>query len=132
MARKNVLVHTLPEFDLSMSFTSDPTSIEYLDNCSYQINCVTTDSIGTFSIEASNDYDPGGPISGYANPGTWIPIDLGAASGGAGTPFVNAADTNILISMNQLPFVATRLAYTPSVAGTGTCVVTIADKQLGG
>lgn len=130
MARKNSLVYTLPTEALAGSFTSPVTGIEYLDNCSYQIDCATSDAVGSFAIQASNDYDPGGPISGEGNPGTWVTLDLGSSTG-TFVPFVNAADTNILINLNQVPFAATRLVYTSTTPGTGTVVITISNKSIG-
>lgn len=128
MARKDVNKYTLVDSQsLAADFTTSPTVIDYTDNISYQINCFTTDSIGTFSLEISNDYQVYGPSKQVVNPGTWNPLVLGG-----GTPFVNAADAVISISLNQVPFSAIRLSYTSTTPGTGTCTVTYLSKQLGG
>lgn len=141
MSRKNTLVTQLgpsgavplaqstsaPPFSLASSFSSLPTVVRFLDNCSYQINVTTTDSTGTFSVEVSNDYYVNeGNDSVVMNPGHWIPLTL---AGGA--PTVSAADTLITINLNQLPFYAVRLTYNSTIAGTGTATVFIADKVLG-
>jgi hypothetical protein len=126
MARKNVLTYELVGGQsLSSSFTTSPTQIVYLDNCSYQINITTTDSIGTFAVQGSNDYQSIENV--ITNPGNWIALTLGG-----GTPFVNASNDNIIIDLNQLPFSAIRLAYTSGTAGTGTCNIYLTCKQVGG
>ncbi len=127
MARKNTLVYTIATAQsLAANFTTVATIVEYLDNISYQIDITTSNSVGTFTVQASNDYEVN-TAGAVVNEGTWIDLELGG-----GTPFANAANDNILISLNQVPFVAIRLEYTSSVAGTGTCAITLTAKQLGG
>lgn len=133
MSRKNSLVTQLINptngskvFSLATSFTSPATVVRFLDNCSYQINVTTSDSSGVFQVQVSNDYYVNeGNDSVVSNPGTWIPITL---AGGA--PTVAGADTDIAISLNQLPYYGVRLAYTSSVAGTGTCTIFVTDKAI--
>jgi len=127
MSRKNVLtpqlLNSTPQ-SLSASFVSPVTTITYADNVAYQINTTTTNSTGTFAVQGSLDYnkDVDGNVT---NPGTWTTLPLGG-----GTPSVAAANDVILINLNQLPFNAVRLAYTSSIAGTGTCNIYIMHKQL--
>lgn len=126
MSRKNVLkTKILDSQSLAASFISPPTLTPYLDNISYQINVTTTDSIGTFKVQASNDYENVSTLQ-PANAGTWVDLDIG------GTPVVNTANDSILIDLNQLPFTAVRLVYTSSTAGTGTCDAFIIARQIGG
>lgn len=126
MARKNILTYQVASNQsLSSNFITPVTVIEYLDNCSYQINLTTTDSIGTFSVQGSNDYNQEG--SAVVNPGNWISLTLGG-----GTPFVNAANDLIIIDLNQLPFSAIRLIYSSGTSGTGTCNIYLTCKQVGG
>lgn len=129
MARKNALSHVVATTQsLSASFSSAPTLVQYLDNISYQIDITTTNSTGTFSVQASNDYSPGGPVeSSPPNAGHWIDLNLAG-----GVPTVAAANDDILISLNQFPFKAVRLHYTSSIAGTGTAGIIINARQLGG
>lgn len=128
MARKNVLLphKILSNQSLAADFTSTPTVVAYADNCSYQINITTSDSQGTFSVEGSLDYavDMTGNVT---NAGNWVPLSLAG-----GTPTVTGADDQIIINLNQLPFYAIRLAYTSTVAGTGTCSAYVMTKQIGG
>lgn len=121
---------TATPYSLTTTFSTQPTVVRFLDNCSYQINVSTTDSVGSFAVEMSNDYFVN-PSSDnvVTNPGTWIPLTL-TSSGGA-IPSVSAVDTNISINLNQLPFYAIRLTYTPTTPGTGTCKIYISDKVLG-
>lgn len=127
MSAKNTLVTTLVTGQsLSASFNSAPTVVRYLDNCSYQINISTTDSVGTFAVQVSNDFYVQETTGDVANAGNWITLTL---AGGA--PTVAAANDFITINLNQLPFYAVRLAYTATTAGTGTCSIYITDKRLG-
>ena len=110
---------------LATPFTSAATVITYVDNVAYVINVTTTDSTGAFSVQVSEDYAP--PPQGSnlpANPGTWTTLTL------SGIPTVAAANDTIAISLNQVPFNAIRVAYTPANAGTGTCKITIQTKGL--
>lgn len=110
---------------LAASFNSTPTMVTYVDNIAYLINVTTVDSTGSFSVQVSEDYAP--PPQGSntpANSGTWTTLTL------SGVPSVAAANDTIAISLNQLPFNAVRLAYTSSIAGTGTCKITIQTKGL--
>lgn len=128
MARKNILTYQVSSAQsLAATFTTPVTVINYLDNCSYQINVTTTNSIGTFSVQGSNDYLIENPSSAVVNAGNWIDLTLGG-----GTPFVNAGNDLIIINLNQLPFTAIRLVYTSTTAGTGTCNIYLTCKQVGG
>ena len=128
MARKNQVVYALAaNQSLAANFNTAPTLIKYLDNCSYQINVQTTDSIGSFAVEASLDYSIDELSGTVGNPGNWVELNLSG-----GTPAVAAANDEILIDLNQLPFIAIRLAYTASTPGTGTCNIFVACRQLGG
>lgn len=126
MSRKNVLVTPLViNQSLAASFTTAPTVVRYLDNCSYQINVTTTNSTGSFQVQASNDYYVNeGNDSVVQNPGNWVALTM------SGTPTVAAANDNIIINLNQLPFYAVRLAYISTIAGTGTASIYITDKAL--
>lgn len=129
MARKNTLVTPIAtNQSLSADFNTSPTVVRYLDNVSYQINVTTSDSTGTFVVQASNDYYVNeGNDSVVTNPGNWVTLSLAG-----GTPSVAGANDTIIINLNQLPFYAVRLSYTSTVAGTGTCSIYMVSKQLGG
>jgi len=109
---------------LAANFTSVPTVIDFQDNVAYQINVTTSNSVGTFAVQASLDYQP---ANGFvpAVAGTWIPLTLGG-----GVPTIAAADNQIMIYLNQLPYRALRLSYTSSVAGTGTADIYIMSKMV--
>lgn len=124
--RKNVVVYTVCEDrSLGASFQLDPTWIKFLDNASFQINVTTTNSEGTFAIEVSNDYAVNEVTGSVTNAGVWTALNLG------GTPRVEATDTQIIIDLNQLGFKAMRVAYTSTVAGTGTCSAYLTAKEIG-
>ena len=128
MSRKNVFSYQiLPNLtSLSAGFVSNPTVVRNLDNVAYQINVTTTNSVGSFTVEASLDYAINESTNTVTNAGNWITLTLAG-----GTPTVNAANTNILIDLNQLPFEAVRLRYTSTTAGTGTCNGYVMGRMLG-
>lgn len=133
MARKHSLVTQLVNpatstttFSLASSFNSPATVVRFLDNCSYQINTFTTDSIGTFQVQVSDDYYVNeANDSVVMNPGTWTTLQL------SGGPSVGGVNDSIVIDLRQLPFYAVRLAYTSTTAGTGTAQIYITDKSVG-
>lgn len=128
MARKDIVTKKLASSQsLASSFNSDPTVIQFLDNAAYQINVTTSNSEGTFSVQASLDYEPSDPMSSTPNSGNWVDLVLSG-----GTPSVAAANDSILIDLNQLPYKAIRLRYNSTVAGTGTCDIYVTARQLGG
>lgn len=127
MSRKNTVIYPLATGQsLSAAFTTPVTVVTHLDNVSYQIVATTTDSAGTFAVQISNDYVINETTNAVRNPGTWTPLTL------SGVPTLSGATDNISINLNQLPFLAVRLAYTPTTAGTGTANITLVAKQLGG
>lgn len=130
MARKNTLLYPIytaaaPK-SMASTFTSPATIVRNLDNCAYQINIITSDSTGTFAIQASNDYAVNDETGLVVNAGNWITLPL------SGSPTAAGANDQILINLNQLPFNAIRFAYTASVAGTGTLSAYLVCKQIGG
>lgn len=129
MSQKATLVTTIAtNQSLAASFNTAPTVVRYLDNCSYQINVTTSNSVGTFAVQVSNDYYVNEANDNVVNPvGNWTSLTL---AGGA--PSVNGTNDTIVINLNQLPFYAIRLAYTSTTAGTGTASIFMTDKRLGG
>lgn len=127
MARKDVLAPVVLESakSLGASFTTSPTLISFLDNVCYQVNVTTSNAVGTFYVEASLDYQPTDAVNGPANAGNWVALTLSA------TPTLASANDTIMINLNQLPFKAVRLGYTRT-SGTGTAVIYIMAKQIGG
>lgn len=127
MSRKNVLLPLVPVAaaqSLSATFSSKPTMIPYLDNCAYQINITTSNSTGTFSVQGSLDYEQA-KFDQLGITGNWIDLSLGG-----GTPTISAANDNIIINLNQVPFNALRLHYTSTVAGTGTVDILFMSKMV--
>lgn len=126
MARKNVLLpQLLQSTSLGASFNSSPTIISYADNIGYQINATTSDAVGTFAVQGSVDYQP----RTSDNPGVagnWVNLSLGG-----GTPTLASANDSIIINLSMLPFNAVRVAYTRT-SGTGTAVIYVMHKQVGG
>ncbi len=130
MSRKSTLPFVVEAAkSLAATFTTTPTVINYLDNVAYQIIVTTTDSSGTFAVQASLDYRANSaPEFPVANTGTWTDLPLGGATA---TPVANAANDTIVINLNQLPFSAIRIAYTAGTAGTGTCKILLFAKSIG-
>lgn len=128
MARKNTLNYEVASNQsLSSNFSTSPTIINYLDNCSYQIDITTSDSIGSFTVQGSNNYQVYSPTGEVIGNAKWVDLTLGG-----GIPFANASNDEIIIDLNQLPFSAIRIQYTSSVGGTGTCNIFLTCKQVGG
>lgn len=128
MAKNVALKQIASNQSLAASFTSEVTTIQWLDNISYQINIDTSNSEGTFVVEASLDYVPANNVqNAQANAGNWFALQLSG-----GTPAVEGQDDVIGIDLNQLPYRAIRLRYISTVAGTGTCNIFINCRQLGG
>ena len=128
MSRKLVLlpVPITTARSLATAFTTTPTVLSYQDNVAYQINVTTSDSSGTFAVEASMDYEPG--TSNNTSPavaGSWAVLPL------SGTPTVAGSSDTIAISLNQVPYKALRISYTPTVAGTGVVDILIMAKTVG-
>lgn len=96
---------------LAASFNSDATTVPFQDNLSYQINITTTNSVGEFNLQGSNDG------VNFANTTNTISV---AAANDVG-----------LISINQWPYKYVRLAYTSSTAGTGTCDIIFHARTVG-
>lgn len=126
MSRKNVLepVEIAIAQSLAANFTTSPTIISQGDNVGYQIDVATTNSIGTFAVQVSMDYQPAGPY-GPARAGNWSSLVL------SGSPTVSSANDVINISLNQPPFKAVRLSYTSSTPGTGTADIFVSYKSVG-
>lgn len=112
---------------LSATFISPVTFVRSGDNISYQINITTTNSVGTFSVQVSDDYRIYEPTNAVSSAGNWVDLTLGG-----GTPFASSANDLINISLNQLPAGAIRIKYTSVTPGTGTCDLFITTKRLGG
>jgi len=96
---------------LAASFDSAATTVPFQDNLSYQINITTSNSIGEFNLQGSNDG------INYANTNNTISV-LGANDVG-------------IISINQWPYKYVRLSYTSSTAGTGTCDIIFHARTVG-
>lgn len=128
MSRKNVLAPELIASAQSLvaTFNSTPTMIPFLDNCAYQINITTTNSIGVFQVQGSVDYVQQTPLN-RGNAGNWVPLTLG---GSTANPVANAANDTIIINLNQVPFNALRIAYISSTPGTGTADIYFMSKMI--
>lgn len=96
---------------LAASFNSTVSTPTYQDNISYQINITTTDSIGDFYLQGSNDN------VNWADTGNTITV--------------NAVNDVGLINVNQWPFNYIRLRYDSSTAGTGTVDVWYMHRSIG-
>lgn len=127
MSRKLVLAPIIiaNNQSLTSSFNSAATILDFQDNVLYEIDVTTNNSAGTFKVQVSQDYQPSGVVNVTANAGTWVDLALD------GVPTVASASDNILISLNQVPFHAMRLAYTSTTPGTGTCKIIITARNIG-
>ena len=101
-----------PSISLASSFNTISTSIKYLDNLAYQINITTTDSQGSFQLQCSSD-------------------NVNWASIGTAASVAHANDTAVIWVNQEYCSHYVRLAYTSSVAGTGTCQIILTAKDMG-
>lgn len=122
--RKNNLYQyrLLNSQSLGASFSSTPTNIEIMDNISYQMNATTSDAVGTFTVEVSDDYnqDSNGNI---ISAGNWIALPVSVAMTLSGS-----SDT-IMFDGNQISHPWIRLTYTRT-SGTGTVTAYVSGKML--
>ncbi len=117
MSRKLVANATVLNQAVSADVNSSVTSIEYLDNVSYQIAWTGT-LAATLAVQVSNDYDS------IKQSGTFYPITVSGLTAPAGTP------GGYVVNMNQLPYKYIRLSvdYT---SGTGTMSCVVNAKSVG-
>lgn len=125
MSRKNNLrqFRTITDGDMSAStITSAVTNIQFLDNIAIQLNIVTANAIGNFTVEVSVDYsqDDNGNVT---NAGHWVPVTLSPSPAATGT------DSQIYIDLNQLASPWIRVKYTKT-SGTGVLNAYISAKML--
>ena len=102
----------LVDQSMSATFQSDSTNILHMDRIGYQISFTTSDAVGTFSVEVSNDES------------VWVALTLSAA--------VTAASSNddaFIDVESAAKFV--RLVYTRA-SGTGTLQAHITGKSISG
>lgn len=113
MARKLVLgpINIATGQSLAANFSSASTVVSFEDSISYQINVTTSDSIGTFYLQCSNDG------VNFADVGT------------AGT--VAAANDTIIVDIADMAEKYIRLRYASSTAGTGTCDIMLMARSVG-
>jgi hypothetical protein len=105
---------TPPAVSLSTAFNTVYTNMDRLDNVSYQINITTTNSTGIFTLQASSD-----PL--FVN---WSTVGTAAT--------VNGTNDTAIVWVNQEYCSAyVRLVYTPTIPGTGTCVIILTAKDIG-
>jgi hypothetical protein len=125
-SRKNTLkkFQNITNGDLSADITSKVTNIQYLDNICVQLNAVTSDATGTFSVEVSADYEQD-DLGNVVNAGNWTAIELPSV------PTLAGVDTTIFIDLNQLSAPWVRVAYKNGGGGqSGTVQGFISGKML--
>lgn len=115
------------------TLTSKVTDIQWLDNIGLQFVWTGT-PVGTFSVQVSADYAPGGEVgSGPANPGNWIPLTLSYWNGTmfvTGTSIPTSVGSPIYLDLDFLSAPWIRAVYT-NTSGSGTLTATITGKAAG-
>lgn len=96
---------------LSSSFNSASTTVPFQDNLSYQVTVTTSDSVGEFFLQGSDD------DANWADTGNSL--------------LISGANDTLLFAINQWPFKYVRLRYASSVAGTGTCSILFHARTVG-
>lgn len=116
------LVNFIPSTSLGASFSSSPIRIFYQDNVAIQLDCTTSDAVGTFAAEVSVDYQENFP-DGMAQNGNWVALPLPS------TPTLAGANQVIILNLNQLSMPYIRISYTRT-SGSGTVNGFIVGKVL--
>lgn len=118
---KNALLpyHLVVAQSMAGDVTSDPTNIQYTDNCCIQANFTGTPT-GVFAVQGSVDHAEYALTHEVLVTGNWVTITTGSASGSAGL---------VLFDLNQLSFPWVRLIYTRT-SGTGTLDAYIGSKAV--
>jgi hypothetical protein len=98
--------------DMSATLTSDSTDILNIDRVSYNLSFTTSDAVGTFSVEVSNDNS------------TWVTVALDTGVTAA------SADDEALIDVETAARYI-RLKYARS-SGSGTLQAHIVGKSISG
>lgn len=130
MGRKNV-VHQYNMLDgqsvnMSSAITSNFTNVEQFDKCSIHASW-TAGPAGTFKVQARNG---GSPAALTTTPkakieDTWYELDFGSPL------TVLAADAEILIQFNELPFTDIRVLYTPTSGAATDLKILLTQKTVG-
>lgn len=121
MARKNSLDPiyvnltaagpTPSTLSLSASFNTVSTAVPYQDGLNYQINISTSNSIGNFYLQASDD-------------------NVNFADVGQAAIVASASDVAIC-EITQVTAKYYRLRYQSATAGTGTCQIFLTARSIG-
>jgi|ERR1700677_351282 len=127
MAAKNRLqpYNVIPPIAGNMLSTlqSNPTNISGMDDVGYS-GSFTGAPVGTFSVQASVDYQPGQNPTDYPmNAGTWTTLPLNGTVTASGSP------DNFFIDVTLISAPWIRLVYNPT-SGTGTLSVWVCGKGL--
>lgn len=101
---------TASTVSMGATFSTVATATPNADNLCYQITFTTSNAVGTFTLEASND------VSNYVNLGT------------AGT--AASANDTIIVTYTGVPFAYTRIKYTRT-SGTGTATILLTTRTVG-
>lgn len=104
-------VKLLENGDMSTALTSEVLHVQYMDNVGFQINVLTSDAYGDFSVEASIDGE------------NWSPLILSPTVSSTG------ASSTFLVNINQTPFSQLRVVYEPT-SGDGYATVWTTAKII--
>lgn len=114
--RKNAIINykLIDAQALSADFQSADIHVEYLDNIAIQLEAVTTDVIGEFWVQGSNNKGD-----------SWVDLEVSPTLTLAG------ADKNFAISLNQVAFSQIRIRFDNTNAGVdGTVSAWVTVKMV--
>jgi hypothetical protein len=106
--------------------TSDPTVLQSLTSCSYELSWTGAAPIGTASIQFSNDYSLGADGK-TANAGNWVTATLSLNGAPVSSIPISGSPGNAFIDIDKTAAYAVRLVYTKT-SGTGTLKATVNAK----
>jgi hypothetical protein len=128
---KNILhpFNLVTSAPLTANYLSEPVDVRFIDNVAFELVC-TAGATGTFGIDGSLDFVPGGRSAGRAGmqsplvAGTWVALTLSA------TPALTGSAANFLIQLALLPVGFVRVNYTYTSGSAGAVTITVAGKAV--
>lgn len=121
--RKNVIIPNKigSAEDLSTSFTSQSTNIQYLDRVAYSIIATTADAIGEFTLQGR--VSPSAALGDNNGPAAeWADLDT--------DPMQLAGSSEIfVIDVIQTGLIETRIKWVPT-SGTGQFDIWVSAKEV--
>lgn len=113
--------------DMSGNITSKVTILGGKTGCSYGLSWSGSSPVGTFAVQASNDYQLSPDGKTVVNAGTWTNFTFSVNGSPVSTIAISGNTGEAMLDVTKTQVYAVRGVYT-SVSGTGTLQATIAGR----